>query len=186
MHNLKQYQETMNEHRTFLTVAHSNPLPSFPGHTQENVLGQLMRKKLDPKSEDWIAAYSKPMTKDIKQNGVYTADEVHNSRLSESDFKDLWKWAGLTSTNTAKQMMDDEVFEDDYTIAEREGGIENIVTGLKRKLDEDSDEEMEDVDKVEDSVPTRPSEPGIDTSLPPMRLETLLQFTSTGTLPPQR
>ncbi|KAK5132100.1 hypothetical protein LTR08_000350 [Meristemomyces frigidus] len=187
MHNLNRYQETMNEHRDFLTAAHSYPLPSFPGHTQENVLVQLMRKKLDPKAEDWIAAYAKPKVKSTAQsNGTHAGEGDHTSQLSEADFRELWKWAGPTSTDTVKQMMLDDVFEEDYTIAEREAGVENVATGLKRNLDDDSDEGDGGEDKMEDVMPGKPAEAGVDTSLPPLRLEALLQFTSTGALPPQR
>ncbi|KAK5123403.1 hypothetical protein LTR85_002835 [Meristemomyces frigidus] len=187
VHNLNRYQETMNEHRGFLTAAHAYPLPTFPGPSQEHVLTQLMRKKLDPKTEDWIAEYTKPKTQGTRQlNGMPNGDTSHGIQLKDEDYRNLWTWAGSTSTDIANGMLISDAFEDNYTLAEREAGIENVVTGLKRNLEDDSDEEDEeggDDEKMEDAVPSKPTEPGVDASQPPLKLETLLRFMSTGALP---
>ncbi|KAK4545469.1 hypothetical protein LTR36_002819 [Oleoguttula mirabilis] len=190
VHNLNRYHETMNEHRAFLTAAHAYPLPTFPGPSQEHVLAQLMRKKLEPKAEDWIAASTKPKTRDAAQlNGLQNGDTSRDVRLDREEYRDLWKWAGATSSGIANGMMINDAFEDNYTLAEREAGVENVVTGLKRNLDDDSDDEDEDGEgdeKMQEAMPSKPAEPGVDASRPPIALETLLRFTSTGTLPPQR
>lgn len=174
----------------FLTAAHAYPLPNFPGPPQEHVLNQLTRKKLDPQTEDWIAEYAKPRTRDAAQlNGTHNGDVSEGASVTDEDYRELWMWAGSTSMDIANGMMMSDAFEDNYTLAEREAGIESVVTGLKRNLDEDSDDEDEeggDDEKMEDVLPSKPAKPGVDTSQPPLKLETLLRFMSTGTLPPQR
>lgn len=91
--------------------------------------------------------------------------------------------------------MDEGHFEDDFTLEEQERGIESVVTGLKRDLtgkDEDEQEDGEDDDADMDdrmlgdrSTPAAAAdEPGVDPGEPPLSLETINRFTSTGTLPP--
>ena len=47
---------------------------------------------------------------------------------------ELWEWAGVAANEQARK----HEWGGDYTLVEIEGGIENVVTGLK---DEESDEE---------------------------------------------
>jgi len=67
---------------------------------------------------------------------------VTEARDKEED--DLLNWAReWTDTRIMKYALDEA--GDDYTVEEREGGTENVNTGLKRMLDEDeSDEDGED------------------------------------------
>jgi mediator of RNA polymerase II transcription subunit 8 len=91
-------------------------------------------------------------------------------------------------------MEEDGALYDDYTIAEREGGVEKVFTGLKRNLDRDSEDDDEDEadgaegESMEDVQPSagvlaKEEEDGIDPSRPPMPLESVLRFMSTGLLP---
>lgn len=183
----------MNEHRSFLTAAHAYPLPNFPGHTQEGLLGQLMRKKLEPKTEAWVAEYAKPRAApaETAPNGVHATDSTQpDAGLAVDELHGLWRWAGPTVHAIARPMLEDGDFADSYSLAEREAGIENVITGLRRNLDSDSDEEGDDDDedededgdeKMEDAMPSKPAaaQPGVDPTLPPRRLETMLRFTST-------
>lgn len=94
---------------------------------------------------------------------------------------------------------DDVPWGIDYTIAERDEGVENVVTGLRRELDdgmEDVDDEDEEeggddgtkdkmvvdggdaTDKQKQAAPPQPAMP----PLPP--LEDLLRFMSNGTVSP--
>ncbi|KAI7140958.1 hypothetical protein KC352_g29486, partial [Hortaea werneckii] len=97
----------------------------------------------------------------------------------------------------AREMLENDAFGSLFTMAEQEDGIENVKTGLRRKLFEDDSDEEEDDDgeekgdmKMDEDRPPEklapPPEPGVDPSLPPMRLETVLRFITTGALPPQR
>lgn len=76
-----------------------------------------------------------------------------------------------------------EAFQDDFTLAEQKDGIENVVTGLKRKLwEEDSDEEG-DNDKMEDIKPVDANAAeldGIQPSQEPSAIERILRVMSSG------
>lgn len=67
---------------------------------------------------------------------------------------ELWNWAGRAANELARQ----HEWGGDFTLAEREAGVENVVTGLRRKLiDSDSEEEGssesdEDDIKMEDDA----------------------------------
>ncbi|KAI7359395.1 hypothetical protein KC320_g446 [Hortaea werneckii] len=187
--NLARAQDAMNEFGAFFRAAHAYPLPSYPGHEKEMMLGMLMRKKLDPKTDDWVTQYSKsPET--MQESG-----EV--SKVNMDDLRDLWDYAGPAENGIAREMLENDAFGSLFTMAEQEDGIENVKTGLRRKLFEDDSDEEEDEDGEEkgdmkmdeDRQPEKlapPPEPGVDPSLPPMRLETVLRFITTGALPPQR
>ncbi|KAI7352146.1 hypothetical protein KC354_g12131 [Hortaea werneckii] len=187
--NLARAQDAMNEFGAFFRAAHAHPLPSYPGHEKEMMLGMLMRKKLDPKTDDWVTQYSKsPET--IQESG-------DASKLNMDDLRDLWDYAGLAENGIARDMLENDAFGSLFTMAEQEDGIENVKTGLRRKLFEDDSDEEDDEDGEgtgdekmdEDRRPDKlesPPEPGVDPSLPPMRLETVLRFITTGALPPQR
>jgi mediator of RNA polymerase II transcription subunit 8 len=115
-----------------------HPSTNFPGRTQENLLQQLLRKKLEPHVEEWV------------EDGRTT--QATTEAGNEKDDEELWKWAReYIGERVAKYAIEEA--GDNYTAAEREMGIENVKTGLRRKLeddeeedeDEDEDEEMEDV-----------------------------------------
>lgn len=50
---------------------------------------------------------------------------------------ELWNWAGRAANELARQ----HEWGGDFTLAEREAGVENVVTGLRRKLVESDSEE---------------------------------------------
>jgi len=186
--------------------AHAYPLPSFPGRTQEDLLGQLLRKKLQPPVEDWIeegARLGAHIPSGLSNghsdlvNGNGTTNGVHTS-LSGKELEDLWNWAGPEGNRIAREI-GDEAFNDVFTLAEQEEGIEDVVTGLRRKFwesdgeDEDDGEEKTKLKAEEmdlDVVDDRPDmvkmmhRPGIDESRPMMPLESLLRFVSQGRMPP--
>lgn len=185
----------MNTHHGFLTAAHAYPTSAYPGMTQPGPLEMLLRKKLEPASEDWVARYAKPRVQVGGQANGVSEDIEQDGSLGNEQMTELWAWAGQTNKEIVNEIYD--AMEDDYTIAEREVGIENLRTGLKRKLGDDSDsEDEEDGDeeggdeKMEDIVMPRKrtptAEPGVDISLRAMQMETLLSFTSAGVSPPLR
>ena len=181
--------ETFAAHAQFLKEAHAYPLTSFPGPSQEHMLGQLLRKKLDPSVEDWIRENTTKTQAVPQVNGV----ENHDGGLQNEELRDLWKWAASTSNSIVRPLYEDDgPFNDDYTIAEREVGVENVVTGLKRNLDKDSEDDEGDDDELyedgmEDVMPNAAAdakgEEGLDPSLPPMALDSVLRFITTGTVP---
>lgn len=154
------------------------------------MLSQLLRKKLEPGAEDWIYEHTTKRQTEQQANGVGKADHT----LKDDELSQLWSWASETSRSIVVPMVEEGgAMSDNYTIAEREGGVENVVTGLKRDLDRDSEEDDDesddyDIDEngMEDIVSSGKSsaneEDGIDPSLPPMPLENVLRFMTTGAL----
>lgn len=114
------------------------PLPQFPGRTQENLLGQLLRKKLEPNVEDWVAEGRK----------IGTEAEAQGDRagLGREKMLDLWTWAGMAANEQARK----HTWGGNYTLEEKERGVENVVTGLRRRLKEDPDDSSEDEEDEED------------------------------------
>ena len=52
----------------------------------------------------------------------------------EEEITELWEWAGVAANEQARK----HEWGGDYTLEEIEGGIENVITGLR---DEESDDE---------------------------------------------
>ena len=189
--NLQQLMDTFNGHAQFLKEAHAYPLPNFPGHTQEALLGQLLRKKLEPRVEDWIDEHT---IKHDKEEALSNGAAAATGGMTKEEMRDLWTWAGQTSSSIVRPMLDEDgAFGDDYTIAEREAGVESVVTGLRRKLDGDSEGEDQNEagddasEKMEDVMSSTgvlaEADAGIDPAVPTLPLESVLRFISTGTKP---
>ena len=152
----------LSTHSPFLASLAVFPVPSYPGKTQEPLLGQLLRKKLEPGVEDWVAK-----GKEIGEQGA-------REEKTRQDIMELWTWAGMAANELARGHQ----WGGDFTQEEFEGGLENVVTGLRRQLnweeeDEDEDEEMEDGKKKEAPEDTRDAMP----------LEPILTFMVTGSEP---
>ncbi|QIW97510.1 hypothetical protein AMS68_003028 [Peltaster fructicola] len=168
-HNLSQLLLTFESHREFLNAAHAFPLPTFPARSQENLLQQLLRKRLEPSVEDWI-----------KLHGSATrSDKLNESHPNKAEIEKLWSEAGRSSNTIARGMM--EAFQDDFTIAEQESGIENVLTGLKRKLweddsDEENDNKMEDIEQPKQDEQSEIS--GLDPGKQPLQIEQILRVMS--------
>lgn len=156
------------------------------------MIQQLLRKKAEPAVEDWVEDNTNPSKVAKWDNGADTA-------LNEKEQKELWAFAKPTSTEIAGQMYTSGAFDYDYTLAEKENGVENVVTGLRRTLkksmddddeeDEDEDDEMEDR-MDEDVMPAAkpPNDPfgditGVDKSKTALPIEAWLKFMSFMALP---
>lgn len=186
-HNLATLHATLSNAQPLLSSAHVYPLPSFPGRTQEDLLGQLLRKKLQPGVEDWIEEGG-------THAGFLSSTDDTTQAMTSDQWADLWHWAGPEGNRIARDLGED-TFNDVFTLAEQEEGIENVVTGLRRKMWESDDEESGDegdkaekmdvdvVEKVPEAVRKMQRE-GVDESKPVMPLEALLRFASTGVEPP--
>lgn len=158
--------------RSLLSSAHAYPTSTFPGLTQEAFLQQLLRKKMDPKAEDW-------MDRELEKHPGNVADR-----------RELWQWAG----GVVKEMrtdLEDGLWGDYFTVQERESGIKDVQTGIKRPLwdseSEDDEEEGEGEDENGDSDEVMGEDKAIGGGQdagkavkkavpPPIPLETLLRF----------
>ncbi|RFU25580.1 hypothetical protein B7463_g10746, partial [Scytalidium lignicola] len=129
--NVKTLIDHLSAHSDLFYHTVVYPQTNYPGRTQEGLLGQLLRKKLEPQVESWV------------DEGRAISVERENSATEDLD--ELWKWAGdWIGTRVAKYAMEEN--DDMYTMEEREMGTENVNTGLKRKFDEDESDEDEDED----------------------------------------
>ena len=162
------------------------PLPQFPGRTQENLLGQLLRKKLEPNVEDWVV--------EGRKIGVEAEARSDKTGLSREEMLDLWSWAGMAANEQARK----HTWGGHYTLEEKERGVENVVTGLRRRLKEDPDDSSEEEDDDDDQVDgddpnedrmeidgmNRKSENDADIpALNPLPIQDVFRFMMTGSAP---
>ncbi|CAF9906794.1 MAG: mediator of RNA polymerase II transcription subunit 8 [Alectoria fallacina] len=122
--NLASVSAHLTTHGPLLSSLVAYPLPLYPGREQEPVLNQLLRKKFEPHVEDWVEEGRLAGEEVVKKDGGRGTDEI----------TDLWEWAGIAANEQARK----HEWGGDYTADEIEGGIENVVTGLR---DDESDEE---------------------------------------------
>lgn len=119
------------------------PLPQFPGRTQEHILQQLLRTKLEPEVEDWV---------DRGQVIVRAAFKNSSYRLSDNELDQLWDSAPQDASKEGMK----QKWGADYTLAEIQMGVEHVKTGLIRELkipeDDDNEETMEDVEEEEEAT----------------------------------
>ena len=123
-YNLKTILDQIDSKKHFLRSVHVYPSPSFPGRTQENLLAQLLRKKIGPSDEDWIVD---------GHEAVATFDSSHDRSTETSDnlvkddtFDQLWEWAGPAANNVAKEVLlsTDESNDGDSDVSENDNGNE--------------------------------------------------------------
>lgn len=124
----------LNTHYDLFASMAVYPLPQFPGRTQENLLGQLLRKKLEPNVEDWVEK-GRAVATEAAENG-------QSRGLKMQEMLDLWSWAGMAANEQARK----HTWSGNYTLEEKERGIENVVTGLRRQLKENPDDSSDDED----------------------------------------
>ncbi|KAL2216716.1 putative RNA polymerase II mediator complex component Med8 [Thermoascus aurantiacus ATCC 26904] len=182
--NLLSVSEQLSEHRELLFSLVAYPGPDYPGKTQANVLEQLLRTKLDPRVEDWVAR---------GRTAGASALENKEGQLSEHELAELWEWAPIEANMEARRRN----WGGNFTLEEKEMGIQNVVTGLRRRLDLEEEEEAEedeeedeekgglDTDKMEvvasegNRVPPKPVSPALP-------LDEVLRYMMTGAPPKSR
>lgn len=129
--------EHLSKNSNVLNSAVVYPSTNYPGRTQESLLGQLLRKKYEPQVEDWVD----------EGRAVQRASKDGKTE----DVEDLWGWAAdWIGPRVAKYVGEES--REHYTLEEQEAGIENVRTGLRRKLDEDESDEDEDGDEEMEDV----------------------------------
>ena len=200
----QQIAQLLSSHRDFFARARAYPLPDFPDLAHENVVGQLLRKKLQPGVEDWMDEGRRERADMIARivKKPSSGDDAAREGGGEADperkiqgLDELWQEAPRMAAEAFGKMP----WGSDYTVADREAGVENVETGLRRKLrvkgdneevdEDDEDEEVMDgqyhdrsKDKMDlDSTPVKSSP--FDPSLPPLPLETVVRFMNSGVMP---
>ncbi|KAG5999101.1 hypothetical protein E4U43_002275 [Claviceps pusilla] len=139
--NLQSVLESLNDNADLFTRMAIHPSTKYPGRTQENILTQLLRKKLEPDVEELV------------QKGRETARWATPEGLAalQAIWGELREW---TQGRIAEYVRDEA--GDVYTKEERRTGVRSVRTGLRRALDEESDDEEggdgnEDEDDEEDN-----------------------------------
>jgi len=181
----------METHSELFEKMVAYPSTNFPGRTQEGLLGQLLRKKLEPGVERWVEE-GRAMAMPTSQAGNGQAEPG-------DDLEEKWKEArDFIGERIARAAVTHR--RDEYTAEEREMGIENVNTGLQRPMklrgdegdsesdeDESEDEEMEDVQVVRDGAGGLKLEIGIEpkgvNGGKVKSLDEIVRFMTTGLVP---
>ncbi|CZT23195.1 uncharacterized protein RCC_08905 [Ramularia collo-cygni] len=182
---LQNTAQVLASNRSLFSSAHAYPNASFPGLTQEALLQQLLRKKMDPKAEDWMDRELDKQPDNVEDRG------------------ELWQWAG----GVVKEMRTDlegGLWEDYFTTEEHKSGVKEVRTGIRRTLwgdNDDGDEDAEDDDgeggEDEDGDKTMKEDGAVGSGrtvesavkkaiVPPIPLESLLRFSVGGLSLPTR
>ncbi len=186
--HLLSVSQHLSAHQDLFASTVVYPLPNFPGRAEESLLGQLLRKKLEPNVETWVEQGRKIA------NGIVASADGHASGEDIAALRELWNWAGAAANEEARK----REWGDDFTLEERGMGTANVVTGLKRRLDDDEDEDESDEEgnshettgakdamEVDSGVKkTTGKEGSVPGQVPaPLPMNELLRFMSTGVEP---
>ncbi|KAJ5996327.1 hypothetical protein N7522_007987 [Penicillium canescens] len=150
--NLLSVSEQLSEQRDLFTSLVAYPSPEYPGRTQAPTLEQLLRTKLDPRVEDWVArgraagTEGGPSQSTIPSPSRLVEAESADHKLSEAELTQLWEWAPLEANQEARRRN----WGGNFTLEERESGIQNVVTGLRRQLEDDLASEEEESEGEEE------------------------------------
>ncbi|OAA73545.1 Mediator complex, subunit Med8 [Cordyceps fumosorosea ARSEF 2679] len=133
--NLQTVLDCAAENAELFSRVAVRPSTNYPGRAQENVLTQLLRKKLEPDVEELVARGREA------------------SRLATpaglADLQAVWdELRAWTQSRIAAYVRDEA--GDAYTKAEREMGTENVRTGLRRDIEEDEEEEEEEEEEEDE------------------------------------
>lgn len=160
----------LNNHKDLFNARVLTPAPQFAARYHIEFLGNLFRTKMEPNVEDWEQQHLK-IAKEKEDRQTREKTDGKLTTLSERDQRDLWNWAPLAAQQEA---MNHVWFQADYTIAEKEAGIENVKHGLRRTLvvpelpDFDEDEEEDEFEDVEgeDSAAAQGEKMDVDIARP--------------------
>ncbi|PGH12509.1 hypothetical protein AJ79_04253 [Helicocarpus griseus UAMH5409] len=122
--NLLNVSQQLTDHHDLLSSLVAYPTPQFPGRTEAAMLSQLLRTKLEPRVEDWVS----------QGRAMGSAEATRlKTGLSEQQLAELWQWAPVEANMEARRRN----WGGDYTLEEKEMGVRNVVTGLRRGLSEE-------------------------------------------------
>jgi mediator of RNA polymerase II transcription subunit 8 len=133
--NIQSLTSHLSKHSELFSKTVVYPSTNYPGRTQEALLLSLLGKKLPPQVETWVE-------EGREMHAEETADKANE--------QELWTWANeWIGARVAKYAMEEA--GDNYTVEEREMGIENVNTGLRRKLEDDEDDDEDEDEEMEDA-----------------------------------
>ncbi|KAM3434398.1 hypothetical protein NHJ13734_006010 [Beauveria thailandica] len=167
--NLSTVLDCLSENAELFSRVAVRPSTNYPGRAQENVLTQLLRKKLEPDVEELV------------EEGREAARRATPEGVAE--LQAIWDELRAWTQSRIAEYVRDEA-GDVYTKEERAMGVERVRTGLRREIEEDDEEEDEDEDEDEDgrdgATAAAAAVAGVNevATLPPRgpEIETLLWF----------
>ncbi|OAA39167.1 Mediator complex, subunit Med8 [Metarhizium rileyi] len=163
--NLRSVLESLNDNSELFTRMVIHPSPNYPGRSQENILTQLLRKKLEPDVEE-LVVQGRETAKLATPDGVAELQAI---------WDELREW---TQGRIAAYVRDEA--GDVYTSEERKLGVENVRTGLRRGLDESDDEDDDEAEEEDGGEDNDNAEKGGKSVPRGPELETLLWFGARG------
>ena len=176
--NVQGLAEHLDRHSQLLNRIAVHPSPNYPGRTQEDLLGILLRKKLEPQVQTWVDE-----GRDIA-NGDGT--------VTNQD-QEMWKFASTFIDERVQKYALEEAGMN-YTTAEKKLGIENVNTGLRRKLEDDESSEDDDDEDMDDTTTTTAKPVTSQTMVDPKEeakqrqadLLWMMRFATNGNLSPSK
>jgi mediator of RNA polymerase II transcription subunit 8 len=179
---LQAFQQILsNDKRSeFLLEAHAFPTAAFP-FGEENALGVLLRKRLEPDVVAW--------TKQARELGAKVEQSGISGDGDGQEWEELWKWAGKKTDRIRGRIIG------------RPKKFNELGDEVEEDLSEDSDdedEEMEDeeeeedegdaieVDGEESTKEVKAEEKKVEEKKAPMRLEDVMKFATIGAIPLRR
>ncbi|KAF8856075.1 hypothetical protein BDZ45DRAFT_692066 [Acephala macrosclerotiorum] len=149
--NVNSVTELLHRNADLLNRTVVFPSTNFPGRTQEGLLTQLLRKKLEPQVETWVEE-----GRTAQQNEETGGKEEEEFLTSAKD------WFTLRMVKWGEEEQPQE-----YTADEMAKGVEHVNTGLKPDdISDDEDEDMADA--------------GVAPGGKARSLEDILRFATTG------
>ncbi|KAI0839299.1 mediator of RNA polymerase II transcription complex subunit 8-domain-containing protein [Hypoxylon sp. FL0890] len=179
-----------------------HPSTNFPGRTQEMILLQLLRKKPEPDvattMDEGRKLYAGLITATDPSSGTAggsgrggVGGEILKStgKGPEEELESIWDLTRGFCEQRIRDYVTNEA-DDMFTEEERERGIENVRTGLKRVFDDEEEDEDEEEEEGDDDVmeidrPPPPPAPGIATQeVEGAPLENIMRFAARGEFVP--
>ncbi|GJC88392.1 mediator of RNA polymerase II transcription subunit 8 [Colletotrichum liriopes] len=139
LRNLQSLLETLTENTHVFQHLHVFPDVAYPGRVHENILLQLLRKKLEPGVEEWVER-GREATRELR------ASSSEGGGAGEVGLEDVWRGVREWTVERVQRYVLEEA-GDVYTEEERERGVENVRTGLTRSLEDDEDDDEEESDE---------------------------------------
>lgn len=149
-----------------------HPSTNYPGREHEMILQNILRKKLEPDVEGWVEECRDTAVRagvEVNKAGKVVKDRRGEDEDEDEDEEDeegyrpededevggdplTDLWADVRDALMARitEFVEGES-QDVYTVAEREMGVENVRTGLRRDLEEEEEEESEDEDEEDEA-----------------------------------
>ncbi|PFH62440.1 hypothetical protein XA68_13507 [Ophiocordyceps unilateralis] len=160
--NLQTVLDSLSENADLFSRMALHPATNYPGRTQEGVLTQLLRKKLEPDVEELVA------------------DGREAARLATSEgiaaLQDIWDDVRQWTHERIATYVRDEAGQV-FTADERALGVDSVRTGLRRALDEESDDDDDEDEDDDEDDSGEANKSRLERGPEP---ETLLWFASRG------